>query len=212
MKKTLLLTATTAAVFCAPSFANQNYVALELGAGKYNIKDREEYKEDIEKASTLALKAGHYLNDNLRVYGYLQANLGKDSDFKVEDLGLTINIQEEHKSAELGAGADYVHNLTSDLYLLGGANLGIYKDKYKATVNVAQVPGVVTSSEDSHTGAVLGANLGMGYHFTKNFSMEVGYRYSHYMGNEHEIDLAGEKVTMDFESSHMGYLNASYAF
>ena len=155
--------------------------------------------------------ATHY-NDNLRVYGYLQANPGKDSDIQLQGLGYTLNIQEEHKSAELGAGADYLHNLTNDLYLLGGANLGIYKDKYKVTATVAQIPGAVESIESSHTGAVLGANLGMGYHFTKSFSMEVGYRYSHYMGNEHEFEFAGEKGTTDFESSHMGYLNASYAF
>ena len=209
MKKTLLLTATTAAVFCAPSFANQNYVALELGAGEYNMSGNlydatKEHSKEIKETGLIALKAGRYLNENVRVYGYLQANPGTEIDHTLN--GHSI-VKEKHDAAELGAGADYLHHITKQFYLLSGANLGIYRDEMEYSFG-----GGAVKEKDKNTGAVLGANLGMGYHFTERFSMELGYRYSHYINNEHDFGEDGDKATINFDSSHVGYLNASYAF
>ena len=205
MKKTLLL---TAAVFCAPSFANQNYVTLELGAGEYNMsgnlydatKDR---NKKIKETDFIALKAGHYLDESLRVYGYLQANPSTKNDYQ-SNQGKS-RIQQKHNTAELGAGADYLHHITKQFYLLSGANLGVYRDELEYSFDGGR-------EKDKNTGAVLGANLGMGYHFTEQFSMELGYRYSHYINNKHDFYKDGQKATINFDGSHVGYVNASYSF
>jgi outer membrane receptor protein involved in Fe transport len=207
MKKTLLL---TAAVFCAPSFANQNYMALELGAGEYNMSGNlydanKKHNKKIKETGLIGLKAGRYLNENIRVYGYLQANPGTEIDHIGYD-GRS-RVKEKHDAAELGAGADYLHHITKQFYLLSGANLGIYRDEMEYSFD-----GGAEKTKDKNTGAVLGANLGMGYHFTEQFSMELGYRYSHYINNEHDFYINGQKATINFDGSHVGYVNASYSF
>ena len=207
MKKTLLL---TAAVFCAPSFANQNYMALELGAGEYNMSGNlydatKKHSKEIKETGLIGLKAGRYLNENIRVYGYLQANPGTEIDHLGYD-GRS-SVKEKHDAAELGAGADYLHHITKQFYLLSGANLGIYRDEMEYSFD-----GGAVKAKDKNTGAVLGANLGMGYHFTEQFSMELGYRYSHYINNEHDFYINGQKATINFDGSHVGYVNASYLF
>ncbi|RSD30774.1 outer membrane beta-barrel protein [Vibrio pectenicida] len=200
MKKALLIAA-IAATASMPSLANDNYAALELGFGKYDTSGEYGNNEAINKdTGLLALKFGHYFNPNVRAYGYIQTNGESSTEYKVAG----IKVAEfTIKSNEIGAGADYIHNVNEQFYLLAGGNLGVYKSEFEA-----KVPLLGFNEDSSNTGLTAGANLGIGYKFTERFGMELGYRYSHYFDNEHKIGAA----KANFDSTSIGYLNASYSF
>ncbi|ERB64502.1 porin family protein [Vibrio coralliilyticus] len=205
MKKTLLLAA-TAALVSMPSLADQSYVALELGGGSYTTSGQDSSAsayQDIEDTGFLSLKGGYYFNKNLRAYGYIQTN--GESSVEYQTFGITV-AKAAISSNEIGAGADYLHNVTEQFYLLAGANLGVYKSELELSAMG------VTPADSSNTGLTAGLNLGLGYHFTDNFSMELGYRHSQYFSNEHKLNFSGNNIEVNFDASNTGYLNASYSF
>ncbi|NRF17019.1 outer membrane protein [Vibrio coralliilyticus] len=205
MKKTLLLAA-TAALVSMPSLADQSYVALELGGGSYTTSGQDSSAsayQDIEDTGFLSLKGGYYFNKNLRAYGYIQTN--GESSVEYQTFGITV-AKAAISSNEIGAGADYLHNVTEQFYLLAGANLGVYKSELELSAMG------VTPADSSNTGLTAGLNLGLGYHFTDNFSMELGYRHSQYFSNEHKLNFGGNNIEVNFDASNTGYLNASYSF
>ncbi|MFY2509382.1 outer membrane beta-barrel protein [Vibrio pectenicida] len=199
MKKALLIAA-IAATASMPSLAGENYVALELGAGKHttsgNLSDTK-LGEDLENMGLFAIKGGHYFSKNVRAYGYLQ---GVASDEITYTLGAN-SFKTELTTGEIGAGADYLHYVNDQFYLLAGGNLGFYKTELKGTLNGL-------SATDDNTGLSTGINLGLGYKFTEHFGMELGYRYTHYFGNEFKAGGA----ELNFDGNQIGYLNASYSF
>lgn len=197
MKKALLIAAVAAAT-SMPSLANDNYVALELGAGRYDTSGTNGNSDTINKdTGLLALKLGHYLNPNVRAYGYIQTN-GESTTEIINPYGAKI-AEFSVSSNEIGAGADYIHNVNKQFYLLAGGNLGVYKSEVEAKVGFV-------SADSSNTDLTAGVNLGMGYQFTDSFGMELGYRYSKYFGNDHD------KFEVNYDSTSIGYLNASYSF
>ncbi|AIU66107.1 outer membrane beta-barrel protein [Vibrio coralliilyticus] len=205
MKKTLLLAA-TAALVSMPSLADQSYVALELGGGSYTTSGQDSSAsayQDIEDTGFLSLKGGYNFNKNLRAYGYIQTN--GESSVEYQTFGITV-AKAAISSNEIGAGADYLHNVTEQFYLLAGANLGVYKSELELSAMG------VTPADSSNTGLTAGLNLGLGYHFTDNFSMELGYRHSQYFSNEHKLNFSGNNIEVNFDASNTGYLNASYSF
>ncbi|MBU2898483.1 outer membrane beta-barrel protein [Vibrio hepatarius] len=189
MKKALLIAA-IAATASMPSLANDTYFALELGAGQYDYSgkssDTKEAKE-INDMGVLALKVGHYLNQNVRAYGYLQ--LSASDEYNHIDV----------TTREMGAGADYLHFVNDKFYLLAGGNLGYQK-------TVVEDDSAIDSYKFDNTGVVAGANLGLGYKFTDNFGMELGYRHSHYFSNEIK------EVELKVDATDVVYLNANFAF
>ncbi|KJY92708.1 hypothetical protein TW84_05300 [Vibrio neptunius] len=202
MKKTLLLVA-SAALISMPSLANENYIAVELGLGSYSTSGEDANAPFInENTGFIGLKGGHYFSNNLRAYGYLQ--VGAESSVEYQWIGgrYAEFIISTH---EIGAGADYIHDLTDSFYVLAGGNLGVYKSELEATY-------LGYSKDSSNTGLSAGVNLGVGYHFTDNFSMELGFRHSRYFGNDHQIKDSVFDIDVGFDAANTGYLNASYSF
>ena len=208
MKKALLIAA-VAATASMPSLAGENYVALELGYGKHSLSGDytkspfDKTADNLEDMGLFAIKAGHYFNKNVRAYGYLQGTASdKDTDHFAPGFALTTEI----RTFEAGAGADYLHYFNDKFYALAGGNLGIYRTEVEGTLNT---PFGNFNDKDDNTGLAAGANIGLGYKFTENFSMELGYRYTHYFGNEFKVD--GDEV-LTIDGNQIGYLNASYSF
>ncbi|WP_114786772.1 outer membrane beta-barrel protein [Vibrio tetraodonis] len=200
MKKALLIAAVAAST-SMPSLANDNYVALELGKGEHitsGLTGDSQIGEDLEEMRLFSIKFGHYFNKNVRAYGYLQGSASNETTY-INTPGL---LKTQLTSGEFGAGADYLHYINDQFYLLAGGNLGIYKSELEAS-NFG-----ITATEDN-TGLAAGANLGLGYKFTERFGMELGYRYTHYFGNEFKSQQFGN---LNFDGFQAAYLNASYSF
>ena len=208
MRKHLLIAA-TAAVVSLPSFANSPYVAVELAGGAYNTSVSEAEDQTIvdklDNAGALAIKAGAYLNDNVRVYGYLQYNgeseLTYTDPFDGDQAKFTL------EGYQFGAGSDYVYRLNNNVYLLAGGSVGFYQSELETSVTMSGFGTGTTTSKNS--GLTYGLNAGLGYMFTDHFGMEAGYRFNYYSGNEHKI---GNEPLAKFNSSNQGYINATYKF
>ncbi|GLT16746.1 hypothetical protein GCM10007938_05220 [Vibrio zhanjiangensis] len=203
MKKALLIAAVAAAT-SMPSLANDNYVALELGKGQHTtsgLLENTQIGEDLEEMGLFSIKGGHYFSKNVRAYGYLQGTASNETTY------VNVGLKTQLTSGEFGAGADYLHYINDQFYLLAGGNLGVYKSELELSAYGA------THTMDN-TGLAAGANLGLGYKFTERFSMELGYRYTQYFGNEYKFPVVGANIDADlnFDGYQVGYLNASYSF
>ena len=143
-------------------------------------------------------------------YGYLQRNGAEATETKRRALGVEVKVAEFSLTTyEAGLGGDYLHHFTNRFYAIAGANIGVYKSKLEVEASNALVGGRgVFKEEFSNTGVSAGANLGLGYAFTDQFGMEIGYRHTHFFGNDFEF----EGATLEFESSNVGYLNFNYKF
>ncbi|MCG7491216.1 porin family protein [Vibrio sp. Of14-4] len=185
MKKALLIAAVAASA-SMPSLANDTYFALELGAGKYDYSGKTaSAAKEIDDMGVFGMKVGHYLNQNVRGYGYLQLS--------VSDEYLHTDVT----TREAGIGADYLHYVNDKFYLLAGGNLG-----YQKTVVENDVVGL----KRDNTGLAAGANLGLGYKFTDNFGMELGYRHNQYFSNEIK------EIELNVDATDIAYINANFAF
>ena len=58
-----------------------------------------DHSKEIKETGLIGLKAGRYLNESIRVYGYLQANPGTEIDHRLNGYSL---VKEKHDAAELG--------------------------------------------------------------------------------------------------------------
>ncbi|MBU2898482.1 outer membrane beta-barrel protein [Vibrio hepatarius] len=192
MRKTLVIAAVTAMV-SVPSYAD-TYFALGIGAGEYDYSgpssELPAYKQ-INDMGSFGLKIGNYLNESLRAYGYIRLS--------VSDSYLNTDVT----TREAGAGADYLHYVTSQFYLLAGGNLGYQK-------TVLEDEDTSSSFKEDSTGLSSGINLGLGYSFTENFALEAGYRYSYFFSNNIKNSNLG--VDVDVDSSYNAYLNAKFRF
>ena len=189
MKKALLIAAVAASA-SMPSLANDTYFALELGAGKYDYSGKAadtKTAKEVDDMGVFGLKVGHYLNQNVRAYGYLQLSVSDEY------------FHTDVTTREAGAGADYLHYVSDKFYLLAGGNLG-----YQKTLVENDLP--LIGYKEDNTGVVAGANLGLGYKFTDNFGMELGYRYSHYFSNEIK------DIELNVDGTNVAYLNANFSF
>lgn len=208
MRKHLLIAA-TAAFVSLPSFANSPYVAVELAAGTYNTSVADpagkHITDNLDNAGALAIKAGSYLNDNVRVYGYLQYNGQSELIYLDPFDGDHTKFQLE--GYQFGAGGDYVYHLNNSFYLLAGGSLGFYQSELETSMTISGLGTDTTTSKNS--GLTYGLNAGMGYMFTDHFGMEAGYRFNYYSDNEHKI---GNEPLAKFNSSNQGYINATYKF
>lgn len=208
MRKHLIIAA-TAAVVSLPTLANSPYIAVELAGGSYNtsVSDAEDkvIVDKLDNAGSFAIKAGSYVNDQVRVYGYLQYNGQNELTFTDPFEGDQLKFKLE--GYQFGAGSDYVYHIDKSFYVLAGGSLGFYSSELETTAVVfGQEVGRVTSK---NTGLTYGLNAGLGYMFTEHFGMEAGYRFNYFVGNEHKMD--GEPLAK-FGSSNQGYINATYKF
>ncbi|WP_339386937.1 outer membrane beta-barrel protein [Vibrio caribbeanicus] len=207
MKKMTLVALAT--LFALPAYANQTYIAAELGKGSYSMSGnaaKHESFNDLDNVGFLNIKLGQMLNENVRYYGYLQHGGDTTSEVTYLDAKTKSNL----KTYELGLGGDYLYHFTNQFYAIAGANLGMYKSHLKLDI---EFPNKVnrTLLNKSNKGITTGANLGLGYTFTDHFGMEIGYRYTHFFGNDYSVEL-DKKYEMQFDASHMGYLNLNYKF
>ncbi|EFP97150.1 outer membrane protein [Vibrio caribbeanicus] len=204
MKKIVL--GAIAALFSISSYANDTYIAVELGGGSYNISGEDsnaKFARDLEDVGFLNIKLGQSLNEGFRYYGYIQH--GGDTTVKytynnvdVFDYNLT--------TYEFGLGGDYIHDITDKFYALGGVNLGLYKSNFE--ISFIGLP----TEDSSNTGMAAGLNLGLGYSFTEHFGIELGYRHTRFSSNKHEIKKSGYDVDLSFDATNMAYLNLNYTF
>ncbi|MYM57816.1 outer membrane beta-barrel protein [Vibrio sp. OCN044] len=202
MKKALLIAAVAASA-SMPSLANDNYIALEIGRGQHitsGDSSNTQFGKDLEDMGQFSIKAGHYFDKNVRAYGYLQGAVSDEvTHIVIHPTDGIHSVKTQSTTVELGAGADYLHYINDQFYLLAGGNLGVYKSELEVSVDG------LTLTEDN-TGLAAGANLGLGYKFTERFGMELGYRYTHYFGNEFK------DYGFNIDGNQNAYLNASYSF
>ncbi|MCY9845363.1 outer membrane beta-barrel protein [Vibrio caribbeanicus] len=203
MKKLTLVALAT--LFALPAYANQTYIAAELGGGSYsmsgNASDNRILKE-LDVVGFLNIKLGQMLNENVRYYGYLQHGGDTTVTEKIDTpLGELKTKEANLTTYEAGLGGDYLHNFTNQFYAIAGANIGMYKSKLEVKI-------LNFNTDYSNTGLSAGANLGLGYAFTDHFGMEIGYRHTHFFGN----DFSDQGITVNFDASNMGYLNLNYKF
>ena len=198
MKKFVL--GAIAALFSISSYANDTYIAVELGSGSYSISGTDserKFIQDLKDIGVINLKIGQSSDENYRYYGYIQHGGHNSSELIVN--GIT-QFKYKFVTYELGFGADYVHELNDQFYLTAGANLGVYNSDFEYTVSNAR--------STSNTGLSTGLGLGLGLEVTDHFGIELGYRYTHFFSNEHKTDL----YDVSFDASNMGYLNLNYKF
>ncbi|WP_394127649.1 outer membrane beta-barrel protein [Vibrio hepatarius] len=205
MRKHLLIAAATAVV-SLPSFANSPYIAVELAGGKYNtstsVPSDDAIIHDMDEVGSLAVKGGFIINDNFRSYGYFQFDAESEytQSMLLESETFTLN------GHQLGLGADYTYNLTSNLYLLAGARIGYYKSELELEHRLLNSTSKITSS---NSGVTYGLNTGVGYMFTNKLGMEAGYRYSYFVGNEHKF---GNAEFGTFKESNIAFINGIFKF
>ncbi|MBC5830877.1 outer membrane beta-barrel protein [Vibrio metschnikovii] len=191
----------------------KTFIGLDNSYGSYSVKSLSESSNSLSK-SNLRTKAGarlfvgNYLNDNIRVYAYLQGDVKSDYNSTYYS-GFTyskLNI----RSSEYGLGADYLYPINNTkLYAVGGVSLG----RHSSVLGLDLKEGVVSDSKQS--GLTTGINLGMGYKFTDHFNMEAGARQSYLSGNKHTLSgVNGEEnaYSYSFKSASQIYINLSYAF
>lgn len=205
MRKHLLIAATVAVV-SLPTFANSPYVAVELAAGAYNTSVADpagkQITDNLDYAGALAIKAGSYLNANIRVYGYLQHN-GQSEVIYLDPID-GDHTKYQLEGYQFGAGSDYVYHLNNRFYLLAGGSLGFYQSELETSFTKS-----VATMTSKNSGLTYGLTAGLGYMFTDHFGMEAGYRFNYYSGNEHKV---GDEPLAKFNSSNQGYINATYKF
>lgn len=213
MKKTLLasglalLASTHAFATDMDSKDGRSYMGIEFGGGSYDTKltgpnansaGARELENDLDDAGNITLLAGKYLNDDVRVYAYLK---GDSLEVTYGISWLTVN-KYERSTYSVGAGADYLFPITDNFHALAGGNIGLYNSEF--TVSEFGAP----SQTKDNTGIELGVNAGLGYAFTKNFSLETGLRLNQQFGNE--FTFGPTKLTYGMSTSY--YLGAQYTF
>ena len=198
MKKFVL--GAIAALFSISSYADDTYIALELGSGSYSISGKNsenKFIQDLKDIGVINLKIGQISDENYRYYGYIQHGGHNSSELIVN--GIT-QFKLKFVTYELGLGADYVHELNDQFYLTAGANLGVYNSDLEYTY--------FNTTSSSNTGLSTGLGLGLGLEVTDHFGIELGYRYTHFFSNEHKTD----SYDVSFDASNIGYLNLNYTF
>ena len=198
MKKFVL--GAIAALFSISSYADDTYIALELGSGSYSISGKNsenKFIQDLKDIGVINLKIGQISDENYRYYGYIQHGGHNSSELVVN--GTTL-YKLKFVTYELGLGADYVHELNDQFYLTAGANLGVYNSDLEYTY--------FNTTSSSNTGLSTGLGLGLGLEVTDHFGIELGYRYTHFFSNEHKTD----SYDVSFDASNIGYLNLNYKF
>ena len=185
----------------APVYAIENYIALEIGSGSYDISGSNPLRfsqlySDSEDIGAYALKLGHYFSGDVRAYLFFQ-QINSARKTLIDNIGTTsIEINTQH----FGIGLDYMYYFSPQLYLLTGGNLDLYSTDYEVVADGVE-------GRDTASGVAAGANLGLGYMFTERFSVELGYRYTYYNDNKSD-----DNSTLEISSNQIGYLNASYSF
>lgn len=211
MKK-ILLASGLALIASTQAFAtdtdskdDRTYMGIEFGGGSYDTKltgpnasGAGDLESDLDDAGNITLLVGKYLNDDVRAYAYLK---GDSLEVTYGAFGFSV-IKYERSTYSLGAGADYLFPITDNFYALAGGNIGLYNSEF----TVSQFGG--PSQTKDNTGVELGVNAGLGYAFTKNFSLETGLRLNQQFGNE--FTFGSDKVTYGMSTSY--YLGAQYTF
>ncbi|WP_299726033.1 outer membrane beta-barrel protein [uncultured Endozoicomonas sp.] len=171
------------------------------------------------------LRAGKFVNDNIRVYINAARNSagGEKTLFTDEDKKTTDTLKGgKIKNTELSLSMDYVDNLFSmkNTKYFAGGTLGLNKMEVKSTFthidhgNPDESGSMSKSKKD--TGYIYGVQFGVIQEFTDNFSAELGYRYAR-TNNKASISFPGDdgdsiKSTFKQKSQKMPYMTVSYHF
>ncbi|WP_026973292.1 outer membrane beta-barrel protein [Aliagarivorans marinus] len=135
------------------------FVGGGVGYQNDSIKG-DSYKKDSEDA-TYQLRGGAIVNDNHRftgTYGYAE---NKFDGTKLEQHMFLVSY-------------DYLYPVNQDIYVFGGATMGLSDSKLYG---------------NSSTDFVWGGQVGAGYRFTEQVSVELAYRYLDQDYNERGVKL-----------------------
>ncbi|WP_067519276.1 outer membrane beta-barrel protein [Endozoicomonas ascidiicola] len=171
------------------------------------------------KDTYLGVRAGKFINDNIRLY----VNLGKfkdsDKDREVESesgIQQVTDTAVDIKNSELSFSMDYVDSIFSlknTKYFVGGT-LGLNYMDSTVAVTESVTQGNTTASASvkeskGDTGFIYGAQFGVIQEFTPAISAEIGYRYAK---TTNEAKMFGGNLKIKQKAQKMPYMTVSYHF
>ena len=209
MLKQIASAAITVSVLMSSSavMANDWFVGATLGSANHGFKADEDGDSPKFKDVYTGLRAGTFINENVRVY----ANLGQVKGTDKESEG-PVNLTGKIKNQELSISADYVDNLLkleNTKYFVGGT-LGY--NRMKLDLDVEEGSNKLSASGKDNA-ALYGVQFGLIQEFTPSISAELGYRYSR-MNNKVNLDFPaiGESAEFKQKDQKLAYINVSYRF
>ena len=209
MLKHIVSAAIAASVLMSSSavMANDWFVGATVGSANHGFKSDEEGDTPKFKDTYTGLRAGTFINDNIRVYANLGQVKGTDKDSDGP-----VNLTGKIKNQELSISADYVDNLLqleNTKYFVGGT-LGYNRMKLDLDVEVGNNK---LSAKGKDNAALYGVQFGLIQEFTPSISAELGYRYSR-MNNKVNLDFPaiGESAEFKQKDQKLAYINVSYRF
>ncbi|MFK0572094.1 outer membrane beta-barrel protein [Endozoicomonas sp.] len=187
--------------------ANDWFVGATLGSSDHDIKA--DGGNGQFKDSYTGLRAGTFINDNIRLY----ANLGRIKGSDKADIEPGVQMDQSINNEELSFSVDYIDNLfqlESTKYFVGGT-LGY--NRMKVDIDVKELGITVDKASKKDSGALYGVQLGLIQEFTPAISAELGYRYIH-MDNKVKLEFTDPADTMKLKQKdqQMVYINVSYQF
>ncbi|WP_419535250.1 outer membrane beta-barrel protein [Endozoicomonas sp.] len=209
MLKHIASAAIAASVLMSSSavMANDWFVGATVGSANHGFKADEDGDKPKFKDTYTGLRAGTFINDNIRVY----ANLGQVKGTDKESIG-PVSLTGKIKNQELSVSADYVDNLLqleNTKYFVGGT-LGY--NRMKLDLDIEEGNDKLSASGKDNA-ALYGVQFGLIQEFTPSISAELGYRYSR-MNNKVNLNNPDfdEPVEFKQKDQKLAYINVSYRF
>ncbi|MGF1694840.1 porin family protein [Vibrio lamellibrachiae] len=206
MNKTLLaLTITTLA---APSaMATEYFVGGGLGyhTTKAEIANNGHGYTGKNSGLALHIRGGAYITENHRLTG--TANFVLNDEVYAESTpGLSgSDYTIDFKQTEFLMSYDYIHSISSDFSVFGGATAGMVKNTLKEEERYYNFPYLSYSVEESKSDFTYGLQVGAQYKLTNDLSADLQYRhmfesFSYTEGNYKEsISNHGEfTISLDY--------------
>lgn len=185
MKKiTTIAAAVIVATLSSTAMAGEWFAGIEGGKAYNKAEIKEIVSDDKAKSKFYGVRAGKYLDDNIRVYGTLSKNKFKEINDNAG--GKFIKNQKS-----LMLSSDYVFMEDSSIRPFVGGSLGATR---------------VGIAGKSTTGLAYGAQAGVMFQ-AGPVDMEIGAKY---IGNNAKVKKDGMQAKL--KNSRQAYLSASYRF
>ncbi|WP_221076328.1 outer membrane beta-barrel protein [Agarivorans aestuarii] len=191
------------------------------GAGYQNVKvDASDtllsnYSTDAGRAA-IHVRGGVYLSENHRV----TATINYMSDATVYRNALGEYPSHFDSKAQLAQNEyllsyDYLHPLSENFSLFGGATVGLVNNKAKLSIEHKPQDGNPSSRyshQSSKTDFTYGLQLGMQYKLTESLSVDVQYRHMFESYSEGFTRESGESTSLSFPYSNTYTVSLDYRF
>ncbi|MGY0218707.1 outer membrane beta-barrel protein [Endozoicomonadaceae bacterium StTr2] len=206
------LIASTVLMGSSTAFANDWFIGGTAGKIRqdFKLKVEDNSGKGEQKDTYISLKAGKYINDNIRIY----ANIGQFKDSGRIPTAPDEKANAYIKNRELSFSMDYVDNffnLPKTKYFFGGT-LGINRMNTKVKVFEKNESGAFEfegKKTKADTGLIYGAQLGLIQQFTPAVSAEIGYRYAK---TTNKVKMFDGDLKIQQKAQKMPYMSISYHF